>query len=226
MTLWTCPRCGGNNVGYWTSSKTGQRHPYCRTCRQGRADDYEDRRLRARGSHTKREWEAKLATYESCPRCGRRWGDILPRPDKRYPNPWTKDHIVPLSESGTDDISNIQPLCWQCNFRKGTRDEYGPSTSSRRAPIYQGGSPSERPRLLAIPGSNEIAIGRGFLSAEMLREVHEIARLTLEGFTMVEIARRFGREYAGSTGARSGQGWVYRRQQIARTLGLLPPARR
>ncbi len=32
------------------------------------------------------------------------------------------DHIQPRKHGGTDDLSNLQALCWQCNSMKGARD--------------------------------------------------------------------------------------------------------
>lgn len=113
-----CTKCGKNNFGRWTSSSTGQIHFYCRPCRDERRVNYIKRKLANGGTHTHAEWWRKLQRYSKCPRCRRYWEDIPPRPNKRYKNVWTKDHIIPLLHGGSDDISNIQPLCYGCQFRK------------------------------------------------------------------------------------------------------------
>jgi len=60
----------------------------------------------AEGSHTLKEWEALKKQYNyKCASCGKI-------------KPLTKDHILPLSEGGTDYIENIQPLCRSCNSKK------------------------------------------------------------------------------------------------------------
>lgn len=113
-----CTKCGNRSFGWYTSSSTGHIHYYCTVCRDERRVNYLKRKLANGGTHTIGEWRKKLARYSRCPRCGRRWEDIPSRPNKRYKNVWTKDHKIPLSRGGSDDISNIQPLCYQCQFRK------------------------------------------------------------------------------------------------------------
>jgi hypothetical protein len=72
--------------------------------------------LGAPGSFTTAEWTLLLAKHPRCPDCGRRWEDIpLPR---GWKSAATRDHIVPLSRGGGNDITNIRPLCYSCNSRK------------------------------------------------------------------------------------------------------------
>lgn len=35
--------------------------------------------------------------------------------------PWTVDHIIPVSRGGKDEFLNLFPACKICNSRKGTR---------------------------------------------------------------------------------------------------------
>lgn len=64
------------------------------------------RERNAEGKHTLEEWqELKMSFDNRCAIC-------------KEIKLLTKDHIRPLSEGGTDYISNIQPLCRSCNSRK------------------------------------------------------------------------------------------------------------
>lgn len=68
------------------------------------------RRARKRasgGSFSRKEWLALCEYYGSiCLCCGQ--ATVL-----------TVDHVVPLSKGGRNDITNIQPLCSDCNNKKG-----------------------------------------------------------------------------------------------------------
>lgn len=64
------------------------------------------------GSHSKEQWEHLKELYlHICPRCKRGEPEIK----------LTRDHIVSLSNGGTDNIENIQPLCVKCNSHKATK---------------------------------------------------------------------------------------------------------
>jgi 5-methylcytosine-specific restriction endonuclease McrA len=61
------------------------------------------------GSHTLTEWREKCALFDNrCAYCGEE-------------KPLTRDHDIPLSRGGTDDITNIIPACRLCNSKKRTR---------------------------------------------------------------------------------------------------------
>lgn len=68
------------------------------------------RKVSAPGNFTAQQWEQLCSRYgNACLRCGE---------STRL----TPDHIIPLSKPGaTNDISNIQPLCFSCNSGKCDR---------------------------------------------------------------------------------------------------------
>lgn len=67
------------------------------------------RRFGNGGSHTQEQWAAKCAAFNHrCAYCGEA-------------RPLTRDHDVPLSRGGRDDIANIIPSCLSCNSTKRTK---------------------------------------------------------------------------------------------------------
>jgi 5-methylcytosine-specific restriction endonuclease McrA len=67
------------------------------------------RKHEAIGSHTDEDWQ-KLKAFHNfrCLCCGKQ------EPEIRL----TRDHVIPLSQGGSDSIDNIQPLCARCNSKK------------------------------------------------------------------------------------------------------------
>jgi 5-methylcytosine-specific restriction endonuclease McrA len=55
-----------------------------------------------------------------CQHCDR------PFPAQGTPKHLEVDHILPLSQGGTNDLSNLQTLCRRCNRRKRDRRDRNP----------------------------------------------------------------------------------------------------
>jgi 5-methylcytosine-specific restriction endonuclease McrA len=70
------------------------------------------RKLAAEGSHTDSEWQALKTHYgNKCLCCGKSEPEIK----------LTRDHVIPLTQGGTDSIDNVQPLCARCNSKKNNK---------------------------------------------------------------------------------------------------------
>ena len=90
-------------------------------CRNARARTRLERMKVNGGTHSAMEWKSLLAKTPRCPGCDRPWNDVPPRPDGRYKHTWTKDHIIPVIKGGSDQIGNLRPLCYSCNFKRHTK---------------------------------------------------------------------------------------------------------
>lgn len=67
------------------------------------------------GNYTVQEWLDLCGFYNNiCLRCGIHAKDT---PQSKL----SPDHVLPLSKGGSNDISNIQPLCLSCNIAKHNR---------------------------------------------------------------------------------------------------------
>lgn len=102
----TCSRkCRAEFVRKYPDDLTAKRYRNRRNCAKRRAPDG------LKGRHTFAEWEdLKRRAKHRCVKCRKR-------------KPLTRDHIIPLCLGGSDEITNIQPLCMSCNCRKHTLRE-------------------------------------------------------------------------------------------------------
>jgi 5-methylcytosine-specific restriction endonuclease McrA len=68
--------------------------------------------MQAVGCYTTQEWITLREQYDNrCLRCGRHQSELN--------RVLEQDHVIPLSKGGTNWITNIQPLCHDCNGMGG-----------------------------------------------------------------------------------------------------------
>lgn len=66
----------------------------------------------AAGTFNETQWlQLKADTGNKCLACGKPESEVI----------LTVDHITPLSKGGINELSNVQPLCWNCNVNKFTQ---------------------------------------------------------------------------------------------------------
>ena len=53
-----------------------------------------------------------------CPVCGKQMQNKNPRSWRNY---MTIDHIYPKARGGSNDLSNMQAMCKECNQKKGCK---------------------------------------------------------------------------------------------------------
>jgi 5-methylcytosine-specific restriction endonuclease McrA len=92
---------------------------------KAKQQEYRARELAAGGCFTAQEWRDLCDLYNhTCLCCGKKEPEVTLGPD----------HVVPLSRGGSNDIGNIQPLCFPCNNRKRARIiDYRPAREQKEA---------------------------------------------------------------------------------------------
>ena len=107
--------CSRKSCKRWSQTEFGKRKNVEKVLR------YRARKLGAKGVHTHEQFLEMAVSFDCmCLKCGNKFSI----------NELTEDHIIPLSRGGSNDISNIQPLCHACN--SGKRDsviDYRPAVN-------------------------------------------------------------------------------------------------
>lgn len=117
-TVW-CAKCDKEKCKEWyrrnRAMKLAASAEYSRTHRATKNASEKRRRARIRangGAHSFSDWVSLVLHYDlRCLGCG-----VTPVGGL---DGLTRDHIIPISLGGGNEIGNIQPLCHSCNTSKG-----------------------------------------------------------------------------------------------------------
>lgn len=140
----TNPEWAHSKVSEWHKAHPEQRRKHCAAWREAHAEEIKAskikwqqsnpdkgviyaqnrraRKVRNGGSFTEAEWQALKAHHHfRCLCCHKEEPRIK----------LTVDHVVPVTQGGSNDIRNIQPLCLKCNLSKGTQTrDYRPVSAT------------------------------------------------------------------------------------------------
>lgn len=104
----------------WHSNHKDRLRGYQRKCWEKKPEYYANlfritegrRRANLKGKLTPQEWQSVLDLYgHKCLRCGKSEAEVK----------LTIDHVIPVSQGGSNTIDNVQPLCKSCNASKNAR---------------------------------------------------------------------------------------------------------
>lgn len=97
-----CRSCSKENLRAWRAANPDK----AKASRKAAKHRRRARLAGSGGSHTEAEWISVLSRWDHrCARCGK-GGEM------------TRDHVIPLSHGGSNDWTNLQPMCHLCNSLK------------------------------------------------------------------------------------------------------------